>query len=107
MTVQTASDFAQYKLYIDGQWCDPDSGETFVSENPALGAGWADIADGRSADIDRAVAAARRAFDTGGWPDLIPQERSKLLRRLADLCLERGPEIAKLEATDKASSSLR
>ncbi|MCA8900584.1 MAG: aldehyde dehydrogenase [Hyphomonas sp.] len=100
MTVQTACDLAQYKLYIDGQWCDPDSGETFVSENPAIGAGWADIADGRAGDIDRAVAAARRAFDKDGWPDLIPQERAKLLRRLADLCLERGPEIAKLEATD-------
>ena len=100
MTRQTANDFAQYKLYIDGQWCAPEAGETFVSENPATGEGWADIADGGAADIDKAVAAARRAFDAGGWPELIPQERAKLLRRLADLCLERGPKIAKLEATD-------
>ena len=100
MTTQQTSGLPHYQLYIDGHWCDPDAGDAFVSENPASGEGWVTIADGRASDIDRAVMAARRAFDRDGWPDRIPQERAKLLRRLADLCLERGPDIARLESTD-------
>ena len=100
MVSQHAGDMPHYQLYIDGQWCDPGDKGVFISENPATGEGWTSIADGRAEDIDHAVAAARRAFDSDGWPERIPQERAQMLRRLADLCLERGPAIAKLESTD-------
>ena len=100
MVSQQSGQLPHYQLYIDGQWRDPAEGGAFVSENPATGQGWTTIADGQASDIDLAVQAARRAFDSDGWPERIPQERAQMLRKLADLCLARGPEIAKLESTD-------
>jgi (Z)-2-((N-methylformamido)methylene)-5-hydroxybutyrolactone dehydrogenase len=89
----------RYQNYINGEWVDARSGKTFISENPATREGWAEIADGDTRDIDLAVSAAKRAFE-GEWSTFIPQERARLMRRLADLCLERGPAIAALEVKD-------
>ena len=89
-----------YQLLIDGAWTSAKSGATFGSENPAKGEVWATLADGAVDDIDAAVAAARRAFDSGGWPQTLPQERARLLRGLAELCLAEGPRIASLEVAD-------
>ena len=95
-----AQTLAKYKLYINGEWVDSEGGRTFGSENPVLGTDWAELADGDNADIDRAVAAARHAFDNTEWGSGLPQDRARCLRRLADLCIERGPEIAQLESQD-------
>ncbi len=89
-----------YQQYIDGQWADAVSGSTFESENPTLGAPWAIAPDSGAEDIDLAVAAARRAFDSAEWRCSLPQYRARLLRRLAALVEEHGPEIAEIETQD-------
>ena len=61
----------QYQHYINGAWTDPDSGEWFDTENPYTGEVWAKIARGNAADMDRAVAAAKQAFE-GGWGTSLP-----------------------------------
>src|SRR6185437_13557289 len=58
---------APRQLFIDGQWCDAASGRTFETPNPATGETLARRAEGGAEDIDRAVRAARRAFDEGPW----------------------------------------
>ena len=56
----------QYQLFIDGQWVDAESGKTFTTPNPATGEPLAEVAEADKADIDKAVTAARRAFE-GKW----------------------------------------
>ena len=91
---------ASFQLYIGGEWVEAGGGGRFASENPATREEWADLADGTTDDIDRAVAAARKAFDEGPWPRMLPQERARYLRRLAELCLERGVHMAQFETAD-------
>src|SRR5271170_5593763 len=71
-------------LLIDGQWVPAASGKTFETRNPATGEALAHVAEGDREDIDRAVAAARKAF-TGPWSKLKPYERQAILLKLADL----------------------
>jgi aldehyde dehydrogenase (NAD+) len=87
------------KLWIGGQWVDPIDGEMGQSIDPATGAVWAETAFGGPRDIDRAVAAAREAFE-GPWRRMLPWERAAILRRLADIYKERAPDLALLEARD-------
>jgi len=72
-------------LLIGGQWVEAVSGRTFETVNPATGEPLATVAEGDVTDIDRAVAAARTAFDEGPWPRETPAQRTKLLLRLAEL----------------------
>jgi acyl-CoA reductase-like NAD-dependent aldehyde dehydrogenase len=72
-------------MLIGGQWVDAASGKTFDTFNPATGEVLARVAAGDGADIDRAVAAARRAFESGSWPEMSPADRGGLLWKLADL----------------------
>ena len=88
------------KMLIDGAWVEAASGKTFATYNPATGEVLADVAEGDSADVERAVRAARRAFDTGPWPAMTPSQRGKLLWRLADLLEARLDEFAELETLD-------
>ena len=88
------------KLLIDGQWVDAASGKTFPVENPATGEVIAQAAEGDKKDIDRAVKAARRAFESGAWPRLSPSERGRLVWKLGDLILENLEELAELESLD-------
>lgn len=88
------------KLLIDGQWVDAASGKTFPVENPATGEVIAQAAEGDKKDIDRAVKAARRAFESGPWPRLSPSERGRLVWKLGDLILENLEELAELESLD-------
>jgi hypothetical protein len=90
----------QRKLLIDGQWDDAASGETFPVYNPATGEVIAHAAEGDKKDIDRAVTAARRAFESGAWPRLTPSERGRLVWKLGDLILEHLEELAELESMD-------
>jgi phenylacetaldehyde dehydrogenase len=90
----------RYSLLIDGKWVEPASGRTFATLNPATGETVAEIAAGEAPDIDRAVAAARRAFESGPWPRMTPAERQRLIWRLADLIEGSLEELAQLETLD-------
>lgn len=90
----------QRKMLIDGSWVEAASGKTFETYNPATGEVLANVAAGDRADVDRAVKAARTAFESGPWPDLSPSERGRLLLRLADLLEQRLEEFAELETLD-------
>ncbi|HFF9482072.1 aldehyde dehydrogenase [Serratia marcescens] len=87
-----------FELYIDGRF---DGGSaTFASLNPATGEPWAQVAEARTQDVDRAVAAAHRAFQGAEWCDMTAGARGKLLLRLADLLEQHAPELARLETLD-------
>jgi phenylacetaldehyde dehydrogenase len=90
----------RHRLLIDGEWVEAASGRTFPTVNPATGQPLAEIAAGDAADIDRAVAAARRAFESGPWPKMTPAERQKMIWRLADLIEASLEELAQLETLD-------
>jgi phenylacetaldehyde dehydrogenase len=72
------SSVRSYKLFIDGQWVDSESGKTFTTPNPATGETLAEVAEADKADIDKAVASARRAFE-GKWSKLSARDRGRLL----------------------------
>ena len=85
---------------INGRWVGSASGKTFDVFNPADGSRIAQVAEGDKEDINRAVSAARRAFESGPWPRLTPSEKGKLLWRIGDKILEHGDELAELESLD-------
>jgi aldehyde dehydrogenase (NAD+) len=87
-------------LFIGGKWLDSASGKTFPTLNPATGETICQVAEGDKADIDRAVKAARKAFEDGPWPKLDASERGRLLNRLADLIEAHKEELAALESLD-------
>jgi aldehyde dehydrogenase (NAD+) len=87
------------RMLIAGQWVDAASGKTFERRNPATGEVLAHVAEGDAADIDRAVAAARRAFD-GPWSKVKPFERQQMLLKLADLVDRHFEELSILDTLD-------
>jgi len=89
-----------HQLFIGGRWVDAASGETFTTPNPATGEPLASIAAGGPEDIDRAVRAARAAFDDGPWGRMTPSERGRIVWRIGDLILEHAEELAQLESLD-------
>ena len=88
------------QLFINGQWADAASGKTFETPNPATGETLARVAEGGAEDIDRAVRAARKAFDDGPWSRMTPSERGRIIWRIGDLILEHAEELAQLESLD-------
>ena len=88
------------KILIDGKWGNTLSEHTFPTFNPATGDVLCQVPDGQKEDIDRAVKAARHAFEQGPWRTLTPSERGKRLWRLADLMEQRTEEFAQLESLD-------
>src|SRR5208282_124258 len=88
------------KMLIDGKWVNAVSGKTFPTYNPATGEVLAQVAEGDSQDIDLAVKAARKAFDTGPWPSMTASQRGKLVWKLADLLEEHLEEFATIETLD-------
>ena len=88
------------QAFIDGRFGDALSGETFESTNPATGRKLADVAAGDSADVDLAVKAARRAFDSGSWSTAAATDRKVVLQRLAALMRENAEELALLDSLD-------
>ncbi len=89
-----------HQLFIGGTWVDAVSGETFDTPNPATGEKLASIAAGGPEDIDRAVRAARAAFESGPWSRMTPSERGRLVWKIGDLILEHLEELAQLESLD-------
>ena len=85
---------------IGGKWVPAASHKTFDVFNPADGSVIALVPDSNKEDIDRAVAAARRAFDSGSWRRLTASERGRLIWRIGDIILEHADELAELESLD-------
>jgi phenylacetaldehyde dehydrogenase len=105
MTVTVDQNVEQFtatprQLFINGQWSDAASGKTFETPNPATGTTLARVAEGDAEDIDRAVQAARKAFDDGPWSRMTPSERGRIIWRIGDLILENAEELAQLESLD-------
>ncbi|MCW6511455.1 aldehyde dehydrogenase family protein [Lichenifustis flavocetrariae] len=94
------------RLFIDGKWVEAVSGKTFETHNPSTGDVLASVAEGDSADIDRAVAAARRAFN-GPWRKFKPYARQALLLKLADLIEAHLDELATLDTLDMGAPIAR
>src|SRR6202046_5391882 len=87
------------QLFINGQWTDAASGKTFETPNPATGETLANVAEGDAEDINRAVRAARAAFD-GPWSQMTPSERGRIIWRIGDLILQHVDELAQRESLD-------
>ena len=88
------------KMLINGQWVEAASGKTFPTYNPATGEILARVAEGDREDIERAVKAARAAFETGPWSRMTASERGRLIWKLADLLEQNLEEFAELEMLD-------
>ena len=88
----------EYRLWIDGQWVESQGGGRMTLENPATEEPIAQVVDASPADVDRAVGAARSAFDDGRWSKKTPGERSRALWKLADLLEARAEDFARLES---------
>ncbi|HXZ33564.1 MAG TPA: aldehyde dehydrogenase family protein [Terriglobales bacterium] len=90
----------KHKMLINGKWVDSASGKTFPTYDPSTGEVLAQIAEGDREDINRAVHAARNAFESGPWPRFTVSERGRLIWKLADLLEENLEEFAELESLD-------
>lgn len=90
----------EYKMLIGGEWVEAASGARLESTNPFTGKVWSSVPEAGAEDIDRAVKAARYAFDEGPWGKMTGTERARLLRRFAELLAENAEEIAYVESTD-------
>ena len=87
-------------LFIDGQWTPASSGATLTTVNPATGQPLAEVAAAEAEDVERAVAAARRAFEDGRWTGLTPVQRSRILWRVGELIERDIEQLALLETLD-------
>jgi phenylacetaldehyde dehydrogenase len=88
------------KLLINGRWVEAASGKTFATHNPATGEVLANVAEGDQEDVNRAVAAARQAFDQGPWSRMTASERGQVIWRVADLIERDAEALAQLETLD-------
>lgn len=90
----------QTNCFIDGQWLPAQSGRTFDTINPATEEVIAQVAEGDAADVDLAVQAARKAFESGPWSRMDARDRGRLILKLADLIESEADELAALETLD-------
>jgi acyl-CoA reductase-like NAD-dependent aldehyde dehydrogenase len=95
-----APDIVRYQMFIGGEWTDAASGKSRDSLDPYRGAPWASYPEGTTEDVDRAVAAARQAFDSGPWPRMTGTERARYMQRLAELLRRDADELARVETRD-------
>ena len=100
MTTDQAALATPTKLFINGKWEDAASGKQFDTLNPATGKVLAQVAEGDAADVNRAVLAARAAFESGPWASMAPADRGKLLWTIAELVEKNINELARLETLD-------
>jgi acyl-CoA reductase-like NAD-dependent aldehyde dehydrogenase len=100
---EPAAKFAQgpHRLLIGGEWVDSSAGRTFATFDPGSGEEITQVAYAEAEDVDRAVKAARRAFDEGPWTNKISAaERARILYRVAELMADNADELAEIEALD-------
>jgi aldehyde dehydrogenase (NAD+) len=102
MLTATKAKVAPGKLLIGGEWIDAEGGRTFGSSNPATEEVLTQVADASPADVDRAVQAARRAFDDAAhpWRKMSAGERGRVMLRIADVIERNLEELAELETLD-------
>ncbi len=90
----------QTDLFINGEFAPAASGKRFPTVNPATGETLAEVAEAGKEDLDRAVDAARRAFEAGPWAEMKPRQRGKILMRAAERLLARADELGRVETLD-------
>ena len=90
----------EFRMLIGGAWVGSESGETFRCVDPYTELAWGRVPVAGSAEVNRAVDAARRAFDTGGWPQTTASVRAALLHRLADLIDEHADALAQRQVRE-------
>jgi phenylacetaldehyde dehydrogenase len=90
----------RHQLFIGGAFVDSDGGEALAVIDPTSGAQVSSVPAGTAGDVDRAVRAARSAFDSGPWPAMTAPERARIMLKLADLLETHGTEIAEIEAVN-------
>lgn len=102
MLTPTKAKIAPGKLFINGEWRDAEGGRTFDTINPATGDALTQVAEASAADVDAAVAAARKEFDDPAhpWRQMSASERGRVLWRVADLLEQNIEEFAELETLD-------
>src|SRR4051794_7634718 len=91
---------ARIRHYVGGEHVDSADGATFGVLDPVSNETYLHAAAGKAVDVDRAVAAARHAFEEGPWPRMLPRERSRTLHRVADIVESRDARLADLESFD-------
>ena len=92
------------RLLINGEWVEARSGKTLAVFDPATGKEIGRVAEAGSEDVDRAVAAARAAFEAGPWQEMLPVAREALLWKLADLIEQHAGEFAEIESLDNGKT---
>jgi len=88
------------QVLIDDRWVSAQTGKTFAVYDPSTGSEIAQVADCQAADVDAAVAAARKAFESGPWSRMSPSARGRIIWKIGDLILEHLEELAQLESLD-------
>jgi acyl-CoA reductase-like NAD-dependent aldehyde dehydrogenase len=104
MTHELRKTLAPARLYIDGQWVDAKSGATFKTINPATEEPLTEVAEGGAEDIDLAVKAARRAYDSGPWARMSASDRGRILWKIGDLLEANVQEIGRVETLDQGKT---
>lgn len=98
--ITKAPKVSDQKLFINGKLVNSISGKTFATLNPSTGQEICQVAEADSADVDLAVKAARKAFESGPWKKMSAAERGRRINKLADLMEQNLPELAALESLD-------
>jgi acyl-CoA reductase-like NAD-dependent aldehyde dehydrogenase len=88
-----------FKMFIDGQWVNSESGKTIETLNPENNEVWATVPEASEKDVDKAVRAAQKAFE-GSWASLHPRDRAKYLRSLANQLRENAEHLGTIETID-------
>ena len=88
-----------FKMYIDGQWVDSETGRTIETLNPENNEVWATVPEASAKDVDRAVKAAQNAFEVS-WANLHPRDRAKYLRSLANQLRDNAKHLGAIETKD-------
>jgi phenylacetaldehyde dehydrogenase len=92
------------RLFISNEWVEAQSQARIPVFDPATGQEIAHVVDANASDVDRAVAAARAAFEKGAWADMVPSDRERLLWRLSDLIEENADELAEIESLNNGKT---
>ena len=99
MSTTTALDL-RTDLFIDGKFVPSETGKRFATINPATGETIAEVSEAGKSDLDRAVAGARKAFESGPWASMKPRQRGRILLRAAELLLSRAEAFGRVETLD-------
>jgi len=93
-----------HKLFIGGEWVESKSSKRIPVMDPATGREISSVPDASAADVERAVAAARQAFEKGPWPEMLPVQREALIWKLSDLIERNADELAELESLNNGKT---